>query len=149
MKTPEISAGRLMAGKHGLVMGIANDHSIAWGIARAVHAQGARLALTYQGDVFAKRVEPLAAAVDAARILPCDVAEPASLDAVFDAITSEWGGLEFRRPCRRLLRQGGAKGPVRRHVGGKLPAHDGHFLLLFHRGGAPGRDADAGRRAAS
>ncbi len=95
MTTPDHSVGRLMADKRGLVMGIANDHSIAWGIARAVHAQGARLALTYQGDVFAKRVEPLAAAVDAARILPCDVAEPASLDAVFDAIASEWGGLDF------------------------------------------------------
>ncbi len=84
-----------MAGKRGLVMGVANDRSIAWGIARAVAAQGAELAFTYQGEALEKRVRPLAEQVGAQLVVPCDVAEDASLDAAFGAINAAWGGLDF------------------------------------------------------
>jgi enoyl-[acyl-carrier protein] reductase I len=85
----------LMEGKRGLIMGVANDHSIAWGIARAVHAQGAKLAFTFQGDAIGKRVRPLAASLGAKLTLPCDVADEASIKAVFDALKREWGALDF------------------------------------------------------
>jgi len=86
---------KLMAGKRGLVMGVANSRSIAWGICRACHAQGAEIALTYQGDVLKKRVVPLAGEIGSTLILPCDVTDVASLDAVFDEINKAWGGLDF------------------------------------------------------
>lgn len=85
----------LMAGKRGLVMGVANDHSIAWGIAKALSAAGAELAFTYQGEAFGRRVRPLAEEVGAKLLLPCDVEDEASVDAVFDALKAEWGGLDF------------------------------------------------------
>lgn len=88
--------GGLMAGKKGLIMGVANDRSIAWAIAQAVHAQGARVALTYQGDAVKKRVEPLAAALGGADVLTqCDVQDPATIDATFAALERAWGGLDF------------------------------------------------------
>ncbi len=90
-----MATGSLMAGKRGLVLGVANDHSIAWGIASGVAAEGAELAFTYQGEGFAKRVRPLAAGVGASIILPCDVGDDASMDAVFATIEAEWGGLDF------------------------------------------------------
>ena len=85
----------VLAGKRGLVMGIANDHSIAWGIAKAAREQGAALAITYQGEGFGRRVRPLAESLDASVIVPADVLDPASLDGVFAAIEAEWGGLDF------------------------------------------------------
>src|SRR5580658_5437790 len=85
----------LMAGKRGLIMGVANDHSIAWGIANAVAARGAQLAFTYQGDALAKRVKPLAASVNADLVMPCDVEDVASVDAVFAEIARAWGTLDF------------------------------------------------------
>jgi enoyl-[acyl-carrier protein] reductase I len=85
----------LMTGKRGLIMGVANDHSIAWGIAKAVAAHGARLAFTYQGDALAKRVKPLAASVNADLVMPCDVEDIASVDAVFSEIAKAWGTLDF------------------------------------------------------
>ena len=85
----------LMAGKRGLIMGVANDRSIAWGIASAVSAQGAELAFTYQGEALAKRVRPLAASVGSDIVLPCDVTDDASIDAVFAEITARWGRLDF------------------------------------------------------
>ena len=87
--------GALMAGKRGLVMGVANDHSIAWGIARALAAHGAELAFTYQGEAFGRRVGPLAETVGARLTLPADVSDPASLDAVFAALKAEWGSIDF------------------------------------------------------
>lgn len=84
-----------MAGKKGLVMGVANDRSIAWGIAKAVAAQGAELAFTYQGDALERRVRPLAESVGSNLIMPCDVTDPESLDATFDKIKEEWGGIDF------------------------------------------------------
>jgi enoyl-[acyl-carrier protein] reductase I len=90
-----LDSAPLMAGKKGLVMGVANDRSIAWGIARAAHAQGAELAFTYQGDALFKRVQPLAESVGSSIVLPCDVTDINSLDAVFDFIKKQWGKLDF------------------------------------------------------
>ena len=85
----------LMAGKRGLIMGVANDRSIAWGIARVLAGHGAKLAFTYQGDAFGRRAIPLAESVGSEIIEPCDVSDLASVDAVFDRIASTWGGLDF------------------------------------------------------
>ncbi|MDA8231491.1 MAG: enoyl-ACP reductase FabI [Magnetospirillum sp.] len=85
----------LMAGKKGLVMGVANDRSLAWGIARAAWAQGAELAFTYQGEALEKRVRPLADETGSSILLPCDVAEEASIDEVFARLKAEWGKLDF------------------------------------------------------
>ncbi len=90
-----MSDSSLMQGKRGLILGVANDHSIAWGIASAVAEHGAALAFTYQGDGFAKRVKPLAESVGSNIVLPCDVSDDASIDAVFSAIEKEWGSLDF------------------------------------------------------
>jgi enoyl-[acyl-carrier protein] reductase I len=87
--------GSLMQGRRGLIMGVANDHSIAWGIAKTLAAQGATLAFTYQGDALRKRVEPLATSVGSSLVLPCDVEDLASVDAVFAALQENWGGLDF------------------------------------------------------
>jgi enoyl-[acyl-carrier protein] reductase I len=85
----------LMTGKRGLIMGVANDRSIAWGIAKAAADQGAELAFTFQGEALEKRVRPLAQAVNAKIVLPCDVTDDASLDATFASIKSSWGTLDF------------------------------------------------------
>ncbi len=85
----------LMAGKRGLIMGVANERSIAWGIARVAAAHGAELAFTYQGDALGKRVRPLAESVGADLIMPCDVTDAASIDAVFAGIAEAWDGLDF------------------------------------------------------
>ena len=84
-----------MAGKRGLVMGVANDRSIAWGIARAVAAEGASLAFTYQGEALHKRVKPLADSVNGTHLLECDVTNEASLNTVFDTLAKDWGSLDF------------------------------------------------------
>ncbi len=88
-------ATALMRGKRGLIMGVANNRSIAWGIAKAAHAHGAELAFTYQGDALKKRVEPLAAEVGGLVVGHCDVTDEASLDAAFAAVTEKWGALDF------------------------------------------------------
>jgi len=85
----------LMHGKRGLIMGVANDHSIAWGIAKTLSQHGASLAFTYQGEALGKRVKPLAESLGAKMILPCDVEDIASVDTVFAAIEKEWGALDF------------------------------------------------------
>jgi len=85
----------LMNGKRGLIMGVANDHSIAWGIAKTLHQHGAELAFTYQGDALHKRVKPLAESVGSSFLMPCDVEDIASVDKVFDEIKSKWGTLDF------------------------------------------------------
>src|SRR5437588_4288897 len=86
---------QLMQGKRGLIMGVANDHSIAWGIARALHQHGADLAFTYQGEALGRRVKPLAESLGSKLILPCDVEDIASVDAVFAEIEKQWGTLDF------------------------------------------------------
>ncbi|MGO1075692.1 enoyl-ACP reductase FabI [Inquilinus sp. CA228] len=85
----------LLQGKRGLIMGVANDRSIAWGIASACAAQGAELAFTYQGDALHKRVKPLAESVGSTHVLPCDVTDHASIDAVFQTLERDWGRLDF------------------------------------------------------
>lgn len=92
---PRIATGTLMQGKRGLIMGVANDRSIAWGIARAVAAQGGEIAFTYQGEALEKRVRPLAESVGSSLVLPCDVADDASMDAAFDAVAKAWGKIDF------------------------------------------------------
>jgi len=91
---------QLMAGKKGLIMGVANDRSIAWGIAKMVHDHGAQLAFTYQGDALKRRVEPLAASIGCDFTVPCDVTDPATIDATFAEIDKRWGGeLDFVVHC--------------------------------------------------
>jgi enoyl-[acyl-carrier protein] reductase I len=87
--------GNLMAGKRGIVFGVANNRSIAWGITKAVTQQGAEVALTYQGEALKKRVEPLAAEIGSKLVLPCDVTDTASVDAVFEALKNEWSTIDF------------------------------------------------------
>jgi enoyl-[acyl-carrier protein] reductase I len=89
----------LLAGKRGLIMGVANNRSIAWGIARAARQHGAELAFTYQGDALKKRVDPLAKELDAAVVGHCDVTDPATVDAVFAEVERLWGGLDFVVHC--------------------------------------------------
>ncbi|MDO9525100.1 MAG: SDR family oxidoreductase [Gemmobacter sp.] len=85
----------LMQGKRGLIMGVANERSIAWGIARAMADQGAELAFSYQGEAFGKRVEPLAASVGSSLLVDVDVSDDASMDACFDRLKAEWGTMDF------------------------------------------------------
>ena len=85
----------LMRGKRGLVMGVANNRSLAWGIARACHAHGAEVAFSYQGDSLRKRVEPLAQEVGGIVVGHCDVTEPKTIDGVFAAVQSAWGAIDF------------------------------------------------------
>jgi enoyl-[acyl-carrier protein] reductase I len=85
----------LMHGRRGLILGVANDHSIAWGIAQMLARHGAELAFTYQGEAFGRRVKPLADSLGSSLVLPCDVEDLGSVDAVFDAVKREWGGLDF------------------------------------------------------
>lgn len=89
------SAAGLMRGKRGLIMGVANDHSIAWGIAKALHAEGAELAFTYQGEAFGRRVKPLVESVGSDILIPCDVEDLDSVDSVFDTLKERWGKIDF------------------------------------------------------
>ena len=94
-ESSQLEPARLMVGKRGLVMGVANDHSIAWGIVRMLAGAGAELAFTFQGDAQGKRVRPLAESVSSKLVLPCDVGNDAELDSVFAALAEEWGTLDF------------------------------------------------------
>lgn len=85
----------LMKGKRGLVMGVANEKSIAWGMAKALHDSGAEMAFTYQGDAFGKRVKPLAESLDAKIVIDCDVSKEDDLDALFETLKREWGEIDF------------------------------------------------------
>jgi enoyl-[acyl-carrier protein] reductase I len=90
-----VLSGPLMKGRRGLIMGVANDHSIAWGIAKMLSTHGADLAFTYQGDAFGKRVKPLADSVNSKILIPCDVTDPQSMDTVFRTLKQEWGTIDF------------------------------------------------------
>ena len=90
-----VATGTLMQGRRGLIMGVANDHSLAWGIARACAAQGAELGFTFLGDALARRVRPLAASVGSDLVVPCDVSDDASLDAAFASVAAAWGRIDF------------------------------------------------------
>ncbi len=85
----------LMAGKRGLIMGVANDKSLAWGIAKALHEQGAELAFSYQGEALEKRVRPLADSIGSSRLIECDVSDMTRLDAAFDALAADWPTIDF------------------------------------------------------
>ena len=85
----------LMKGKRGLIMGVANHNSIAWGAAKALAAQGAEIALTYQGEAFGRRVRPLAEEIGSKLVIPCDVEDTESLDQVFATLKEEWGTIDF------------------------------------------------------
>ncbi len=93
--TTDRPAQGLMAGKRGLIMGVANQRSIAWGIASSLHAHGAELAFTYQGEAFGRRVKPLASKLGSSLVLPCDVSDETSIDDVFTTLKKEWGSLDF------------------------------------------------------
>src|SRR5215469_18009978 len=93
VELPEVP--KMMAGKRGLVMGVANDRSIAWGIAQALHGAGAELAFTYQGEAFRKRVLPLVEPLKPASVLDCDVTNQGSLDAVFATLAEKWRSIDF------------------------------------------------------
>jgi len=95
--TPHIAETRtgLLAARKGLVMGVANDRSLAWGIARAANAHGAELAFTYQDETLEKRVQPLAESVGSSLVLPCDVTDESSVETTFAAVADQWGGLDF------------------------------------------------------
>ncbi|MEI7668911.1 MAG: enoyl-ACP reductase FabI [Pseudomonadota bacterium] len=90
-----IPEGTLMQGKRGIILGLANDKSLAWGVARYLAAQGAELAFTFQGEALEKRVRPLAESLNSKLVIPCDVTDEASIDNVFEVITKEWGELDF------------------------------------------------------
>ena len=87
--------GNLMAGKRGVVFGVANNRSIAWGITKAIAEQGGKVALTFQGEALKKRVGPLAEQIGSKLVMPCDVTDTASVDAVFDTLKAEWGSIDF------------------------------------------------------
>ena len=90
-----VQSTALMSGKKGLIMGVANERSIAWGIAKAVHAHGGELGFTYQGEALERRVRPLAESVDSEVVLPCDVTDDSSIEKVFEGVAERWGKLDF------------------------------------------------------
>jgi enoyl-[acyl-carrier protein] reductase I len=121
-----------MSGKRGLVMGVANDHSIAWGIAKALSAHGAELAFTYQGEALGKRV----AARGESRLENRAALRRRghrSVDAVFADARKKMGSLDFRRPLHRLFRPQRTEGPLRRHVAREFRSHDGDLGVFLHR----------------
>src|SRR5229473_1418871 len=120
----------LMSGKRGLVMGVANDHSIAWGIARTLAAHGAALAFSYQGEALGRRVKPLAESVGASLLLPCDVEQVDSLDAVFAAIAEKWGSLDFVVHANAI-----SAGPIRTLAGAGIT--DARQMFAFQQRHSP------------
>ena len=135
-----------MAGKRGLIMGVANDHSIAWGIARTLAAHGATLAFTYQGEALGKRVKPLAASVGADLVLPCDVEDIASVEAVFATLGQTWGTLDFLVHAVAFSDKTQLTGRYADTTRENFAAHHADLLLLVHRSGAACRCHDAERR---
>ena len=118
----------------------------AWGIAKACRGHGAELAFTYQGDALKKRVEPLAQEVGGIVVGDCDVTEPATIDAAFAKLQAAWGTHRFRGARHRVLRQGSARRPLRRHHGRQFHQDHADQLLFVHRDRAARREDDAERR---
>ena len=141
---PAVTNG-LMAGKRGLVMGLANDKSIAWGIARALHGAGAEIAVSHQGGPLQKRAAPLAERIGA-RMIECHVDDEASLDACFARAEGGVGHARLRGPRDRVLGQERAARALRRHEPQELPRLDGRLSLLVHRRRPARRRDDAGGR---
>ena len=139
---------RRLEGKKGLVIGIANEHSIAWGCARAFRAFGAELAITYLNDKAKPYVEPLAEELEAPLFLPLDVQIEGQMEAVFAAIGERFGRLDFALHSIAFAPQGGPARPRRRLLARRLSPGDGRVLPLLHPHGAARRAADEGRRRA-
>ena len=138
---------KLLEGKKGLIVGIANENSIAWGCAKAFRAFGAEVAVTYVNDKARKYVEPLAREVEAPIVMPLDVNTPGQMEAVFERI-KRVGQARLCRPLHRLFAKGGASRTRGRRVAGRLRDHHGCFLLTFILHGTSGGAPDAqGRHA--
>ena len=132
----------LMAGKRGLIMGVANNRSIAWGIAKACAHHGAELAFTYQGDALKKRVEPLAASIGSKLVVPCDVTDMASVDAVFGALGKAWGRLDFVVHAIAFSDKDELTGRYVDTTRRQFHQDDVHLLLQLHGHRAARRKAD-------
>ena len=144
---PAVKA-KLLEGKKGLIVGIANENSIAWGCAKAFRAFGAEVAVTYLNDKAKKYVEPLARELESPIVMPLDVGVPGQMEAVFKRISKEWGTARFCRALHRIFTKGHAAGPGRRCAARGLSHHHGCVLLDVHSHGASGRTADEeGRNA--
>ena len=135
-----------MQGKRGLVMGVANDHSIAWGIAHALAREGAELAFTYQGEALGKRVKPLAQSLGSSLVLPCDVENIAEVDAVFASLAETWGTLDFLVHCIAYSDRNELRGRYADTTRENFQRTLRHLGLLLYRGGKTRRGADAERR---
>jgi enoyl-[acyl-carrier-protein] reductase (NADH) len=134
----------LMQGKRGLIVGIANDHSIAWGIARKLAGAGAATALTYQSEALGKRVKPLAESIESELVLPLDVEDIASVDKAFAEIEKKWGGLDFLVHAVAFSDKSELKG---RYDPLQFSAYAPDFLLLLRRTRATrGQINEAGRQ---
>lgn len=142
-ETNMIDASQPLAGKNGLVLGIANEHSIAFGCAKAFRALGAELAITYVNEKTKTYVEPLARDLMAPIVLPCDVCQPGQLEAVFQTIGQTWGGTRFCAPLDRVCAKGGSARPSSRQFTGRIPGGHGRLMPLVHPHGAIGRAFDA------
>ena len=127
------SPSGLMQVEKGLIMGVANDRSIGWGIAAAAAAQGAELAFTYQGDALKKRVEPLAQSVGSDLVLPCDVTDEASVEAVFTTLQERWGKLDFLVHAIAYSDKEELKGGYVDTTRENFTPHNGYFCLFLHR----------------
>ena len=139
-------AAKLMAGKRGVVFGVANNRSIAWGITKACHDQGAEIALTFQGDAIKKRVEPLAAEIGSKLVLPCDVTDEGSVEAVFKALGESWGSIDFLVHAVAFSDKGELDGRYVDTSKDNFTQTLLDFLLLVHRARQARREADAERR---
>jgi enoyl-[acyl-carrier protein] reductase I len=138
-------SNNLMAGKRGLIMGLANDKSIAWGIARQLADAGAELAFSYQGDALKKRVDPLAASLGSDIVLPCDVGDEASIDALFSGLAERWDSIDFIVHAIGFSDKNELRGRYVDTSRQFRPDH-GHLRLLLHRRGPARREDDEERR---
>ena len=127
----------LMTGKRALVMGVANERSIAWGIARALAAEGAELAFSYQGEAFGKRVEPLAASLGSEILVDMDVTDDAALDTGFAALWEHWDRIDVLVHAIAYSDKAELTGRFRRHQPGQLQELARHLVLQLHRGRPP------------
>ncbi len=140
---------KLMQGKRGLIMGVANDHSIAWGIAKTLAEHGAELAFTYQGDALQKRVKPLAEQAGSNFLMPCDVEDIASVDAVFAEIKKKWGSMDFYVHAVGFSDKNELKGRFADTYAREFHPLDGDLVLFVRRIRKARRGADAEWRLAA
>ena len=143
----DLSSLALLKGKKALVTGIANDQSIAWGCAKAFHAFGADVAVTYLNDKSKPYVEPLAKEIEAPIFMPLDLQREGQLEAVFEKIEKNVGQARPLPAFDRLRTERGSAGPCRRLLERGIPAGHGDLVLVVHQDGQAGRAADEGRAA--